>query len=243
MRSGPWNQTRFVILNLKGVTDVDATGANVVGHTRQTLAARGTILMLAETPDEIEAALNHVFPTEHRFHDLDDALEFAENALAGECRDGRRVGQSAHLTQLDLHEFELCEGASPNQLDVLTSMLREETVPAGAILCREGDPASCLWLIRAGALSVRVRSGRSDRRLASYGAGKVIGEMAMIENKPRSASIVVDEAVDLYVLTRDGYNDIVCNHPDLASLLFKNISRELSDRLRSRSNELRAALS
>jgi MFS superfamily sulfate permease-like transporter/CRP-like cAMP-binding protein len=238
------SQACFVILNLKGVTDIDGTGANVIGHARQTLASCGRILLLAETPDEIEPALNRAFPVEHRFHDLDDALEFAENALTGEFPpDQRRADQALHPDRLDLAEFELCEGASPSQLALLASLLREERVPAGAMLCREGDPACCLWLIRAGALSVRVGSGRSDRRLAAYGAGKIMGEMALIENKPRSASVVADEDVDLYMLTRDAYNDIVCNHPDLASLLFKNISRELSDRLRLRSNELRAALS
>ena len=238
------NTARFVVLNLKGVTDIDGTGANVIKHTRQMLIASGTVLVLAETPDEIEPFLSHGFAAEHRFHTLDDALEFAENALLDELPiDDRSTGQSAHLNRLDLRDFDLCEGASSNQLDVLMSLLREETVPAGSILCREGDPASCLWLIRSGALSVRIRSGRSDRRLAAYSAGKTIGEMALIENKARSASIIADEAVDLYVLTLEAYNDIVCSYPDLASLLFKNISRDLSDRLRLRSNELRAALS
>jgi CRP-like cAMP-binding protein len=64
----------------------------------------------------------------------------------------------------------------------------------------------------------------------------------MIEDKPRSASVIVDEPVDLYVLTLGAYREILSTHPDIASLIFQNVSRDLSRRLRLASAELHAAL-
>jgi len=234
---------RFIILNLRAVTDMDATGGRIVEHTRRAVLASGRKLLVAGMPSAIAPLMDPIFPPEHRFVDLDDALEHVEDALLLEHAPSDPVlGTRQAGALIDLADFDLCEGASPAQLAALSALLRQESLPAGSVLCREGELATCIWLIRAGAISVRLRTGPHERRIAAYGAGTTIGEMAVIENKPRSATLIADEPVTLYVLSLAAYRMISSEQPDLAALLFRNISRDLSARLRARSSELKAAL-
>lgn len=227
---------RFVTLVMRGVTDVDATGARILEQTRRSLAASGVTLLAAEATATIASTIARLFPPEHLFADLDDALEYVEDALLA---DHRTDPHGARGVALDA--FDLCAGASAEGLAVLQGLLREERHAAGAILCREGEPADRIWLIRSGGISVRVRRGAVDRRIAAFGAGTTVGEMAVIEGKSRSASLVADDALDLYVLDLDAYRHIVSDEPQLATVLFTNLARNLSHRLRTTSIELRAA--
>jgi CRP-like cAMP-binding protein len=127
-------------------------------------------------------------------------------------------------------------------LEILASFLEHESFLAGAAVCRTGDVADRIWLIRAGAVSVRIGGAGAGRRIAAFGPGTTVGEMAVIEGKPRSAAVVVDEPVEAYVLTREAYGALMSEHPDIGFLIFQNISRDLSRRLRQTSDDLRAAL-
>ena len=69
-------------------------------------------------------------------------------------------------------------------------------------------------------------------RLATYGPGTVLGEMAIIDGDRRSASVVADEDVQGFVLTREKFKALTESAPELAIKLLVNISRELSARLR-----------
>ncbi len=236
-------QARVVILNFRGVTDIDATGVRLIEQTKRSLMLAGRRLVIARVPQAIDAVVREIFGAEDCFRDVDDALEFAENTLIRQqAVPATPGGEGAHGGLLDVADFDLCEGASAAQVETLAALLLKESLPAGAALCHEGDPADRIWMIRSGAVSVRVGNSVRGLRVAAYGPGTTIGEMAMIEDKPRSASVIVDEPVDLYVLTLGAYREIISEHPDIASLIFQNVSRDLSRRLRLASAELHAAL-
>ena len=68
------------------------------------------------------------------------------------------------------------------------------SVPAGSILFSEGDPVDYAYMIISGEIEIFLRRGEQDIVLARRGAGEIIGEMAIIDHRPRSASarIVTD---------------------------------------------------
>jgi SulP family sulfate permease len=236
-------QARVVVLSFRGVTDIDATGLKIIEQAKRMLMLTGRRLVVARVPPAIDAAVREICDTGDCFRDVDEALEFAENMLIRQQAEAAAPGgKRADGALLDVSDFDLCEGASSAQLATLASLLQKESLPAAATLCREGDLADRMWMIRSGAVSVRVGNGVRGLRIAAFGAGTTIGEMAMIEDKPRSASVVVDEPVELYVLTRDAYGTILAEHPDIASVFFQNVSRDLSRRLRVSSADLYAAL-
>lgn len=71
------------------------------------------------------------------------------------------------------------------------------TVQPGELILREGDPADCAYLIEAGRVAVRRSSGAQQVQLAVLGAGEWVGEMGVIAEKPRSASVVALEPCTL----------------------------------------------
>ena len=76
-------------------------------------------------------------------------------------------------------------------------------------------------------------------RIASLSRGTTIGEMALVEQARRSATIVADEHVIAYELLRGDYARLLSEHPEIATKLLANLSRELARRLRRTSEDLR----
>jgi SulP family sulfate permease len=236
-------QARVVILNCRGVSDIDATGIKIIEQARKSLLLSGRRLLIARLPQPIDAVVQEIFGAEDCFREVDDALEFAENmVLRQHAISGRTRIEGAAGPLLQLSDFDLFDGASAGQLQTLASLLQHQSLPAGTTLCHEGDPADRMWMIRSGTVSIRVGNSVRGPRIAALGPGTTIGEMAMIEDKPRSASVIVDEPVDLYVLTSDAFREIIARDPAIASLILGNISRDLSRRLRRSSADLYAAL-
>ena len=69
----------------------------------------------------------------------------------------------------------------------------------------------------------------------------MFGEMVLVEDRPRSADAVADEYAVVYGLSRSALDTLRARHPVLAGKLLLNMSRLLADRLRTTTEELRAA--
>jgi CRP-like cAMP-binding protein len=86
---------------------------------------------------------------------------------------------------------------------------------------------------------LQVADLRVTRRIASCAPGTTIGEMAFIEDVPRSASVVADEDTVCYELTRNAFDDILKTHPEIANKILLNLSCSLARRVRNTSTDLR----
>ena len=98
-----------------------------------------------------------------------------------------------------------------------------------------------MWLLAKGSVSVRLESGdgREGRRVSSLARGTTFGEMVLLESGRRSATIVADEPVACYELSRESFTKMLAEHPVIATKLLSNLARELTRRLRQTSEELR----
>jgi len=98
-----------------------------------------------------------------------------------------------------------------------------------------------MWLIGKGSVDIRLRVGdaRGSRRIASLATGTTVGEMALIENAARSASIIAAEDVECWELDRATYETIMRDHPHIGTQLLTSLFREMSNRLRNTSDQLR----
>ena len=76
-------------------------------------------------------------------------------------------------------------------------------LPAGALLFAEGDAGSCAYLINSGGVEIFLEREGGEVVLANRGAGEIVGEMAIIDNRPRSASARVIADCELVVITSD----------------------------------------
>jgi len=98
----------------------------------------------------------------------------------------------------------------------------------GQIICREGESGEAMFLIRSGHAAVVKGSFDAPIVLACRGAGEFIGEMALLENLPRSASVVALDEVYLYNVTREDFQRMLSN----STKLDIGMLRKLSSRLR-----------
>jgi len=110
----------------------------------------------------------------------------------------------------------------------------ERPFSAGEVVFHEGDEGRELFLIASGSASVKLRLAGEGRlnRLATFSAGTVFGELALLDPGPRSASVEVDAELICYVLTDVAFEQLGREHPDIAIRLMANLGRELSRRLR-----------
>jgi SulP family sulfate permease len=104
--------------------------------------------------------------------------------------------------------------------------------PAGHVIFRHGDPGSSLYLVTRGRASVHILHDDGDIRLVTFAAGAVLGELALLDRGPRSATITVDEDLAGFGLSEAAFSVLCREQPDIAIKLLSALGRELSVRIR-----------
>jgi CRP/FNR family transcriptional regulator, cyclic AMP receptor protein len=104
----------------------------------------------------------------------------------------------------------------------------------GQILFREGDPADGVFRLISGTVDVFRELDRDPILLGTVGAGQFIGEMGVVENRPRSATVRAASAVEVEFLTPTEFVDEIAGSPRTARELIQRLSqrlREADDRI------------
>ncbi len=172
-----------------------------------------------------------------RFTDLDPALTAMEDGLLREHGHAGGLPESA----LPLAEHEVLVGLSERHRDVLESRLESRVVPAGTIVLEADSPPDGLVWISAGEASVLVRTPRGRwRRISGVGAGGVLGEMSMVDDRPRSARVVTDSPALLRVLDADAVAALRDEHREVYESVVLALARLLAGRLRRSTAALKA---
>ena len=140
-----------------------------------------------------------------------------------------------------IDETDLLKGFDPEERDVFRAELKRLDVNHGEALIREGEASSDLYVLTRGSVSVKILMPQSKRqkRLFTFGAGVVFGEMALLDGNPRSAHVVAEEDSEVYRLTSDRFSRLCRENPGIAVKLLKNIAVVLSQRFRERTEEVR----
>ena len=100
-------------------------------------------------------------------------------------------------------------------------------VGAGQVVCEQGDTGDGLFLVVSGRLRVSVAADGADRVLYDLGRGAIIGEMALLTDRPRAATVRAVRDSDLLVLRVSSFRSLLERSPELMS----GIMRLLIDRL------------
>jgi CRP-like cAMP-binding protein len=133
----------------------------------------------------------------------------------------------------------LFQGLSDKQLEEVVEVLDEVHFKSGAIIAMEGDPATELYFIKSGTAEVFKIEPALDHEhhLSTLSAGDSIGEMAILDSKPRSASVRAVSDCSLLVLKNDKLHSLSAVEESICSKIKNNLSREMSERLRQ-TNEM-----
>jgi SulP family sulfate permease len=231
----------MIVLDMRAVTDIDVSGATILGNLMRRARDHGKQILFCNVPENHLPILRRLFDHEVAAEtmlkpDLESALEWIEDEALRTCGDERSLS-----TLLPLEEIDLVDGLSDHELAELRDVLKLREFEPGEAICREGESGDRMWLVAMGSVSVRLQvgDGHSTRRIASLGRGTLFGEMALIENAVRSASIVADEPVACYELYSGDFERLLREKPIIATKILRNVARELTRRLRRTSEDLR----
>ncbi|PWU16751.1 MAG: hypothetical protein C5B50_12940 [Verrucomicrobia bacterium] len=129
-----------------------------------------------------------------------------------------------------LESSKLFSQVSPDELGPLRERAREEHFSAGQEIFKEADPGDSVYLVKDGQVEISVLVGQNARHVFSQiGPGEMFGEMAVIEDKPRSANAVALKPTTVYRLTRSEMLQLVEESPALALALLREISARLRE--------------
>lgn len=95
--------------------------------------------------------------------------------------------------------------------------------PHGGVVFVKDDAADCAYVVKSGAVEIR----EAGRALERIGPGEIFGEVAMIDEGPRSASAVAVGPTELHVLDPVSFDRMVRGDPDFAVALMRDMARRL----------------
>ncbi|EFL51434.1 putative transcriptional regulator, Crp/Fnr family [Solidesulfovibrio fructosivorans JJ]] len=132
-----------------------------------------------------------------------------------------------------LDGLKLAADFTAGEIRVLAAYVQESAFPAGTVVIQEGRKANSLAFMAEGVATIQKEdSNAPERHIIELGRDAVIGEIAFFDNEPRSATVVAKTDVRLLVLTRDQFDALAVEQPQLAIKVLFAVGRVLSHRLR-----------
>jgi hypothetical protein len=113
-----------------------------------------------------------------------------------------------------------------------------KTFGPGEIVIQEGTKGTSAFIVLSGAVEILKSSGDKEIVVATLGEGQVFGEMGLIEDRPRSATVKAMTELRLRVIGREGFNELLQKKPSVLIPIIKSLFerlRQVSDRLAERS--------
>jgi CRP/FNR family cyclic AMP-dependent transcriptional regulator len=128
-----------------------------------------------------------------------------------------------------LARVELFSGLNKKELHTLAESCQERKYSAGTRLISQGDTGVGLYIITSGKVHITHSSGpgQPEEDLGTAGAGDVLGEIALLDDLPRSATITAVEDVTALLLPVWEFRTVLRNHPEIALKLLTVLSRRL----------------
>jgi CRP/FNR family cyclic AMP-dependent transcriptional regulator len=119
----------------------------------------------------------------------------------------------------------LFEGLSRKELAQLARVSEDVEVEPGTVLCKEGDIGHEFFVIVEG----KVKVTRKGRRVSVRGGGDFVGEIALIEDVPRTATVTAETPVRLFVLTRKDFRHLLDENPTVERKVMRVLARRLAE--------------
>ena len=119
------------------------------------------------------------------------------------------------------------EDLDQRSLDAIANSAVEQSYQPGQELVRQGDTGVGAFIIRSGKVDIIQNKDGKDTKIATLGPGDVIGEMALLDEFPRSATARATEPTTALGIQRWHFKGILESHPQLALALLPILSRRI----------------
>ena len=136
-----------------------------------------------------------------------------------------KLGQDPHKT------IPLFAGLRPLQAKIVTLMGELKSFPKGQPIVRQGDLGNEMYVVINGTADVLMHSSEQFRKLGSVVRGDVFGEMGLLRHHERMADVVATQDIEVLAVNERFLERLKRRYPRIATEIFFNISKILSDRL------------
>ncbi len=128
-----------------------------------------------------------------------------------------------------LANVELFAGLDKRELRHIATSCQERKYAAGSVLMQQGSTGAGLFVITEGHVRItkEVDPDRAEVNIATAGAGDVLGEMALLDDLPRSATVTAVDDVTALLLPIWDFRSAVRNNPEIALKLLMTLTRRL----------------
>jgi CRP-like cAMP-binding protein len=132
--------------------------------------------------------------------------------------------------QVDLRTIALFEQLSDAALTNLAAILESRALPAGTVLFDKGDPGDEMYVVDNGSIALYIPNPEKpgeERPIRIIGPGEVLGEMALIDNQPRSVSGRTVEATAVLVLKGEDFHRLLREHAEMALAVMSGLNNRI----------------
>ncbi len=232
-------QLDTVILDLKHILSINESACRLFHQLLLKLQERGRQLVFTNSlrvPQLrrfMKLKLKEQFETQFlAFEDNDTALEWAENRLLDRHR------PPAVAPPAEPVRYELFNGLDESELSTVRALLKRRQYRQGETLIEAGSPAGELFFLRRGFTSATMQQASGARkRLGTFSPGMTFGEMALLDQSPRSAQVTADTDVECDLLAIPDFDRLGQTHPRIKLVLLRNLALRLARNLRKRNQE------
>ncbi len=126
-----------------------------------------------------------------------------------------------------LKRVSMFEDLDNKSLEALANAAVEQRYEKGQDVVRQGDVGVGAFIIRSGKVDVIQEKGGKETRIATLGPGEVFGEMALLDEFPRSATVRASEPTTCLGLQRWHFRGILESHPQIALAMLPVLTRRI----------------
>jgi CRP-like cAMP-binding protein len=144
----------------------------------------------------------------------------------------------SHYTRF-LSHLPVFRGLNEREIAEFVQAFNPQQYKDGEVICREGDPGDAVFVVESGAIRVSKKTEQGDvQQIATLQAPTVIGEMALLDEEPRSATVQAVGQVSLYRIDSAEFNLLRRNWSTAAFKVIRNLAGMLCRRLRETNEEI-----
>jgi len=134
-----------------------------------------------------------------------------------------------------LKGVDMFEGLTEQELRRVGAICREAKYAKGQIVTSQGQEGDEMFVVRDGLVEVTVgEAGEGPRTVVNLGTGQVVGEMALVDRGPRSATVRCVTDATLNVIERDAFENLCQSSAQIGMVVYRNLAADLSFKLRHR---------
>ncbi len=134
-----------------------------------------------------------------------------------------------------LRSVMLFASLSDDEIEAVATLCNKKELNRGDVIAEQGAPGDELYIIAKGFAEVAIESGSDSRVVVNLGQGQIIGEMSLVDQGPRSATVrAISDPTIVQIIRRQDFDSLCERNTRIGYIVMKDIAADLSFKLRHR---------